>query len=73
VDANQAKLLMDDSFSRSLNGGTDRVVLEPERPVPCWQEGQVTICVATGVVCRNAQQTAGGGDNISAAALAVQI
>ncbi|CAB0006583.1 unnamed protein product, partial [Nesidiocoris tenuis] len=61
VDANQAKLLMDDSFSRSLNGGTDRVVLEPERPVPCWQEGQVTICVATGVVCRNAQQTAGGG------------
>ncbi|KAF6211865.1 hypothetical protein GE061_012381 [Apolygus lucorum] len=50
VDANQAKLLMDDSFSRSaVTAETGRVVLEPERPVPCWQEGPLSICVATGI------------------------
>uniref|UniRef100_A0A170X9J6 Adp-dependent glucokinase-like protein n=1 Tax=Triatoma infestans TaxID=30076 RepID=A0A170X9J6_TRIIF len=37
------------------------------RPVPCWQEGNTLLCVAAGLICTNAAQTAGGGDNISAA------
>lgn len=75
IDAESATLLMDDGFSRSLLKDNDagRVELDPERPVPCWQEENILLCVAAGLICKNAAQTAGGGDNISAAALAVQL
>ncbi|XP_014239962.2 ADP-dependent glucokinase [Cimex lectularius] len=74
VDANKAAVLMDESFSRSvLKSDSGRIELEPSHPVPCWKEGNVLVCVAAGVVCTNVEQTAGGGDNISAAALAIQL
>lgn len=64
---------MDDSFSVSVKQPTNRVVLEPTHPVPCWNESTYTLCIAPVLVCTNTAQTAGGGDNISAAALAVQL
>lgn len=74
IDSERATLLMDDSFSRTISGNdAGRVELDPERPVPCWQEENTLLCVAAGLICTNAAQTAGGGDNISAAALAVQL
>merc|ERR1712106_1229696 len=55
-------LIMDDSFSTS-------------RPLTCWEEEDlgINICIAPVLVCAQAVQTAGGGDNISAAGLVVQI
>lgn len=74
VEADRATVLMDDSFSLSIAGSEGRVWLKPEEtPVPCWDEGDTNICVAPGLVCKHATKTAGGGDNISAAALAVQL
>lgn len=73
---------MDDSFSKTLQGQSMKVSFEPERPVSCWEEeikladgtlDPVLICVAPNLVCTDVYQTAGGGDNISAAGLAVQI
>uniref|UniRef100_A0A1B6FNT9 Carbohydrate kinase PfkB domain-containing protein n=1 Tax=Cuerna arida TaxID=1464854 RepID=A0A1B6FNT9_9HEMI len=72
VDPDKAKLIMDDSFSVSL-GSSGRVVIEPQRPVSCWREGSLHLCVAPVLVCKVSVQTAGGGDNISAAALAMQL
>jgi len=73
VDIERAALLMDGSFSMSVIEDLGRVVMEPEKPVSCWDEGPYQMCVAPGLVCTNASQTAGGGDNISAAALAMQL
>ncbi|XP_054262214.1 ADP-dependent glucokinase [Macrosteles quadrilineatus] len=74
VDPDKAKLIMDDSFSVSrVSGSSDRVVLEPQRPVSCWTEDDLQLCVAPVLVCKESVQTAGGGDNISAAALAMQL
>lgn len=73
VDLDKAVLIMDDSFSVSVNGPSKRVVLEPKHPVSCWIEGSHTLCVAPVLVCTNTAKTAGGGDNISAAALSVQL
>lgn len=73
VDLDKAVLIMDDSFSVSVNGPSKRVVFEPKHPVSCWIEGAHTLCVAPVLVCTNTAKTAGGGDNISAAALAVQL
>lgn len=53
-------------------------------PVACWSEAidagaeggpsvEVEICIAPNLVCSEAKQTAGGGDNISAAGLFPQI
>uniref|UniRef100_A0A1B6MRT9 Carbohydrate kinase PfkB domain-containing protein n=1 Tax=Graphocephala atropunctata TaxID=36148 RepID=A0A1B6MRT9_9HEMI len=72
VDPDKAKLIMDDSFSVSL-GSSGRVVMEPQRPISCWREGSLHLCVAPVLVCKVSVQTAGGGDNISAAALAMQL
>lgn len=67
-------MLMDESFSLSAVSSEGRIWLEPEvTPVPCWEEDEKKICVAPGLVCTSATKTAGGGDNISAAALAVQL
>jgi len=76
IDLANTRLLMDDSFSRSITG-SDRVQLNPERPVSCWSENiagdQFKICVSPVLVCTKVKQTAGGGDNITGAGLFVQI
>lgn len=73
---------MDDSFSTSIAAGSRRVPLDVEQPVSCWDEElnaaygdrfTVEICVAPVLVCTEAYQTAGGGDNISSAGLFLQI
>lgn len=81
VDIEKAKLIMDDSFSISITEGSRRVSLDVEQPVSCWDEElnsgsdtfTVEICVAPVLVCTEAYQTAGGGDNISSAGLSLQI
>jgi len=79
VDLAKARLLLDDSFSASLREGSIRVPLNSSEPVSCWEEQlaeldeEVVICVAPVLVCTKAHQTAGGGDNISAAGLVLQI
>lgn len=68
-------LIMDDSFSTSLKAGGRRVPFVNSRPLSCWEEEElgIELCVAPVLVCSEAVQTAGGGDNISAAGLVVQI
>ncbi|XP_072032640.1 ADP-dependent glucokinase-like [Amphiura filiformis] len=73
VDTEKARLIMDDSFSISREEGSRRVTFSPERPVSCWEESDYEICVAPVVVCTEVLRTAGGGDNISAAGLVLQI
>lgn len=73
-------LIMDDSFSTSIKSGK-RVLFDIEKPVSCWDEAlsldndriMVEVCVAPVLVCTQASQTAGGGDNISSAGLVPQI
>ena len=66
-------LIMDESFSTSSKPGGRRVPFTSDRPLTCWEEDEVEICLAPVLVCSEAVQTAGGGDNISAAGLVVQI
>ncbi|XP_046623725.1 ADP-dependent glucokinase isoform X2 [Neodiprion virginianus] len=80
VDVQKAMLIMDDSFSTSTEAGI-RIPLDIEKPVSCWDEVlkvendqiSVQVCVAPVLVCTQASQTAGGGDNISSAGLVPQI
>ncbi|XP_046750171.1 ADP-dependent glucokinase isoform X2 [Diprion similis] len=80
VDVQKAMLIMDDSFSTSTEAGK-RIPLDIEKPVSCWDEVLkvendqilVQVCVAPVLVCTQASQTAGGGDNISSAGLVPQI
>ncbi|XP_003707744.1 ADP-dependent glucokinase isoform X2 [Megachile rotundata] len=80
VDIKKATLILDDSFSTSIVDGT-RIALDIEKPVSCWDEilkvGSenipIQVCVAPVLVCTEAAQTAGGGDNISSAGLVLQI
>lgn len=73
IDTSKARLLMDDSFSISRQEGSQRIPLQENRPVSCWSEDDYEICVAPVLVCTEVYQTAGGGDNISAAGLVLQI
>lgn len=73
IDTSKARLLMDDSFSVSRREGSQRIPLQENRPVSCWSEDDYEICVAPVLVCTEVFQTAGGGDNISAAGLVLQI
>ncbi|KAL4623873.1 ADP-dependent glucokinase-like [Arapaima gigas] len=73
IDPNKAKLIMDESFSISQQEGSQRIPLLENRPVSCWEEDDYEICVAPVLVCTEVYQTAGGGDNISAAGLVLQI
>lgn len=80
IDVDKAMLIMDGSFLTSVRAGEgSRVTIEPHSPVPCWLEGgedgapQLELCVAPILVCTHSTQTAGGGDNVSAAALAMQL
>lgn len=80
VDIKKAALILDDSFSTSIVDGT-RIALDIDKPVSCWDEilkiGNkdipIQVCVAPVLVCTEAAQTAGGGDNISSAGLVLQI
>ncbi|XP_014225330.1 ADP-dependent glucokinase [Trichogramma pretiosum] len=80
IDLQKATLIMDDSFTTSIVSGT-RIPLNVEKPVACWDEAfhigghriAVDMCVAPVLVCTEASQTAGGGDNISSAGLVLQI
>ncbi|XP_071873206.1 ADP-dependent glucokinase [Bombus fervidus] len=80
VDISKAALILDDSFSTSIVDGT-RISLDIEKPVSCWDETLkieskdiiIQVCVAPVLVCTEAAQTAGGGDNISSAGLVLQI
>ena len=73
IDPSKARLIMDESFSVSARTGSHRIPLEESRPVSCWDEDDYQICVAPVLVCTEVYQTAGGGDNISAAGLVLQI
>ncbi|CAL8243524.1 unnamed protein product [Lota lota] len=73
IDPSKARLIMDDSFSVSRQEGSQRITVEESRPVSCWHEDDYQICVAPVLVCTEVYQTAGGGDNISAAGLVLQI
>jgi ADP-dependent glucokinase len=68
-----AKLLMDESFASSTTASAQRIYVQDNRPVACWEESDYLICVAPNLVCTKIFQTAGGGDNISSAGLAVQV
>lgn len=73
VDIEKSKLVMDESFSVSSIPGSRRIYLDDHEPVACWDENFYHICIAPNLVCTNAKQTAGCGDNISAAGLAAQL
>ncbi|XP_061132174.1 ADP-dependent glucokinase [Syngnathus typhle] len=73
IDPSKARLILDDSFSVSRQEGSQRIPLQESRPVSCWEEEDYEICVAPVLVCTEVYQTAGGGDNISAAGLVLQI
>ncbi|CAI5645811.1 unnamed protein product [Oreochromis niloticus] len=73
IDPSKARLIMDDSFSVSRQEGSQRIPLQETRPVSCWSEEDYEICVAPVLVCTEVYQTAGGGDNVSAAGLVLQI
>lgn len=86
INPESSNLILDDSFSTSTNpdestNAPKRIQLTPSDPVSCWDENlaihsevvDVQICVAPVLVCKVARQTAGAGDNISAAGLILQI
>ncbi|XP_075059790.1 ADP-dependent glucokinase-like [Mixophyes fleayi] len=73
IDTRKAKLIMDDSFSISREVGSQRIPFKESRPVSCWEEETYEICLAPVLVCTEVFQTAGGGDNISAAGIVLQI
>lgn len=73
IDTSKARLIMDDSFSVSRQEGSQRIPLQETKPVSCWTEDDYEICVAPVLVCTKVYQTAGGGDNVSAAGLVLQI
>jgi len=75
VRPEKSYLIMDDSFATSGRDGATRVPFTNSRPLTCWAEEDlgIEICIAPVLVCSQAVQTAGGGDNISAAGLVVQI
>uniref|UniRef100_T1JDT0 Uncharacterized protein n=1 Tax=Strigamia maritima TaxID=126957 RepID=T1JDT0_STRMM len=75
VDVAKSQLLVDESFATSRSSGSRRMVFNAESPVVCWEEKDVVedyyfrVCIAPVLVCTKVLQTAGGGDNISAAGL----
>jgi ADP-dependent glucokinase len=73
VDVELAKVIMDDSFTVSVKPGSHRMPLVDSAPVSCWGEEDGRVCVAPNLVCTTVHQTAGGGDNVSAAGLVLQI
>ena len=73
IHVDKAKMIMDESFSSTLQGEGKRIPVQDNRPVTCWEEQDFDICIAPVLVCTNVKQTTGGGDNISSAGLVLQI
>lgn len=88
IDMAKARLIMDESYTTSKQGSRRRIPFNPKHPVVCWQEDilvedslnsqisskseTIEICVAPVLVCTKVKQTAGAGDNVSAAGLIFQ-
>lgn len=73
IDTQHAHVIMDDSFTTSRGSGAKRIPFDNNHPVACWQEAQYEICVAPVLVCTRVLHTGGGGDNVSAAGLVLQV
>lgn len=73
IDPQKMRLVLDQSFSASVAEGSERVMVNEDDPVSCWNEKEYNICVAPNLVCTKIIQTGGAGDNISAAGIASQI
>lgn len=73
IDAAKARLIMDDSFTTSRGTNAKRIPFQSKKPVACWLESNIEICVAPVLVCTQVKQTGGGGDNVSSAGLVLQI
>ena len=73
VDVELARVIMDDSFTVSAEPGSHRMPLVDSAPVSCWGEDKGRVCVAPNLVCTAVNQTGGGGDNVSAAGLVLQL
>lgn len=73
IHMNKSRLIMDDSFSLSTYPGSDRMPLNANNPVPCWEEEDYEFCVTPVLVCTAIVHTAGGGDNISGGGLTLQV
>ncbi|EEC18442.1 conserved hypothetical protein, partial [Ixodes scapularis] len=73
IDTEHARVIMDDSFTTSRGQGARRIPFDSKRPVACWQEADFEICVAPVLVCTKVLHTGGGGDNVSAAGLVLQV
>ena len=85
IDPDRARLLLARSEAISARVGTTayhhRADFTDRTPVVCWREQaehplmdtDIEICIAPVLVCKHVLQTVGGGDNISAAALVLQI
>ena len=73
VDPEKMRLILDQSFSASVVVGSERVMVNEDDPVSCWNEKEYNICVAPNLVCTKIIQTGGAGDNISAVGIASQI
>ena len=73
VDPQKMRLILDQSFSASVAAGSERVIVNEDDPVSCWNEKEYNICVAPNLVCTKIIQTGGAGDNISAVGIASQI
>lgn len=79
IDVNRARLILDESVD--IGGREPRQMrLDARTPAACWKEAaveemdvDVEICIAPVLVCKNVVQTVGGGDNVSAAGLVLQI
>lgn len=73
VEIEKSQVKLDSSFSLSLESGSARVFMEENHPVSCWKEKDKKFCIAPVLICTKVHRTAGGGDNISSAALALQV
>ncbi|XP_041351431.1 ADP-dependent glucokinase-like [Gigantopelta aegis] len=73
IDEQNAKLIVDYSFSSSQSESSKRIEFRDKRPVSCWDEADYEICIAPVLVCTKVFVTSGGGDNISSAGLVLQL
>ncbi len=74
IDLSKARLIMDESFSISRQEGSQRIPLQESRPVSCWDEAATRFAWLLCWLCTEVvPDSAGGGDNISAAGLVLQI
>ena len=73
IDPNKMRLVLDQSFAVSVAAGSERIAVDQNDPVSCWNENGYNICVAPNLVCTHILQTGGAGDNISAVGVASQL